>query len=943
MTKTLIEKALAGLEKEGESNNFSGILYLVPTDEKRREAQRLFHAALRGRGASFPGGYIPPLMLTPGQLARKLLRESAPFPLPSWLRAPLIMGLSGKSAGHAANVAALMTEIKGRFPGKKVADIIALLLPALSGLGIAEEVGERLRQTLGFVALYDEALEKNGFIDPADAAHAAAPLADGLSIRALILDGFYELSRAETTLVRALIEKAENGGADKKTFAAVPLAKNHPEITEDFFNFLHGFPCREMEMLAASGTETKKIKYFACPSSEAEVEAAARRIKARYISGAFTGLSSAVLAVPSLDGYADMIERVFVKYEVPCSLVSGAKGGAKRSARARMEKDLLRLFDALAGWEPGRECGGLEPSAIASIMSSPFFTEIPEELRALATRITLSAESGGLDNFCLEDNQTGVEPEWLIKRLSRHSFKNTKGDGERDGPLNRYLSALKAFGFSAGGYEDELEDRLNGLSILSELCPGPFSFSREVLGLISSGIEEEMEAPGVRVLDFRQAAGLEPESLYFLGLKDGQMPARPENDFFLPEKLRAALGLKTMKKALLIEEFLFEKLISSPDFIHLSYPRMEADKIFLPSIFISDGEPLPDPVYGVFSKEEELVRQGGPPYSANLKEIGERVKTKAKTKDKSKKTFFAHAMNVTDVDSFRACPRFFYMEKTLGLRPAEVARCGLEPRAAGILLHASMEALMPLEPADDSPKNLLARAGQAIDGALAQMQKEKRGAISPFWARLLKETFLAALPGVVEIEKKFQQEGFTRAAVLAERRLEGELKGARFKGKIDRMDENGEGERRILDYKTGAASLNPEDVLRRGTSLQLFLYAALAEACGLGNVRSVGIYSLRDLKVKIVPGGAGKNKKPERTIGDYVEAALGHLEETLEAISRKDFRAAPSSEQNCRRCHEKPYCPFIHREPPSGGGHGEPPSSSGPVVAGPIIERNGQQ
>ncbi|MDA8088088.1 MAG: PD-(D/E)XK nuclease family protein [Nitrospiraceae bacterium] len=887
VTKDLIEQALAGTNGQ-RHNDFSGILYLAATPEKRKEAQKLFHEVLQPRGAPF--SYIPPLMLTTGQLSMKLLRESgglSPLPFPSWLRAPLLMRLSGKGAGHAANVAGFMAEIKNHFPGKKAPEIMDLLAPALSGLGIAEEVGERLSQTLQIIALYDEALEKNGFLDAAGAAHEAAPLAERLAIHTLIMDGFYELTPAEKLLARALIEKAEN------TLAAVPLSKKYPEITEDYLCFLKGFPHKETCRAAGAGTPPPAApKYFACPSREEEVETAARRIKVNYISGAFTDLSRAAVVVPSLSEYTDMIERVFVKYGVPCSFPSGARN----SMRARMEKDLLAVFDTPAG--------GYGARPLATLLSSPFFTEIPGELRRWSASITLSAVAGGFKDWIALEGAPRAGLEWLKKR-----FQPLENENENEsGLLNGYLEALRGLGFSAGGFEEELEDRLNGFSLLEQLAPcGPESSKdrarafREALASIVSGIEEEKEEPGVRVLGFREAAGLEPESLYFLGLKDGGMPARPETDFFLPERLRAELGLKTMKKNLIAEEFLFQKLTSGPAFVHLSYPEMEADKVFLPSIFISEGEPLKDPAYGIFSKEEELVRKGRLPYCAYLKEIAARS---AARREKSR----PRALSVTDVDSFRACPRFFYMEKVMGLAPAEAAQYGLEPKTVGTLLHAAMEALMPLKDEDDDLPSFRSRASRIIEAVLAK--DAAAGGVPRFWGSLLKETFLSALPGIHEIEEKFRQEGFTRTAVMAEGAIEGELKGMRLRGKIDRIDENGEGGRRILDYKTGAAALNPGDVLKKGASLQLFLYAALAETRGIKDVSSVGIYSLKDLRVKLVPGRS--DIKAGRTLNDYVEAALGYLEETARALEAGDFRAAPASEQNCRKCHEKPYCPFIH-------------------------------
>ena len=66
ITKKLIEEALK--EAEGE-NDFSGLTYLAPATQKRKEAQRLFHAAV-AHGAQGKG-YIPPLMMTTGQFAKK--------------------------------------------------------------------------------------------------------------------------------------------------------------------------------------------------------------------------------------------------------------------------------------------------------------------------------------------------------------------------------------------------------------------------------------------------------------------------------------------------------------------------------------------------------------------------------------------------------------------------------------------------------------------------------------------------------------------------------------------------------------------------------------------------------------------------------------------------------------------------------------------------------
>ncbi len=909
MTKKLLEEALTRVGGQ-KKNDFSGLTYLAPATQKRKEAQGLFHAAVspetRGKG------YIPPLMMTPGQLAKKLLREHSQrsLLLPSWLKVPLLMKLSGKNAGYAATLAGFMREMKAHFPGRKAAEILETISPLIAELGIAEEIGLRLESTMATISLYEQRLNALGFIDPDGPAPEAAALIRGenenenekihgerFPLSALILDGFYEVTPAEKLLISALIERAG------KTAALVPFDERRPEITENYLSFLKAFPHRQTGVPAGSA-KNAKLSYYAYPSREQEVEAAARRIKVNYISGAFTGLSKTAVILPNPPDYTDMLERVFKKYGVPCSF---SPGGAGNSVKARREKDLLAVLKTVF---PFSGCYGA--TDLAAVLSSPFFAGIPEELGRWAPKITLSSVSGGFENWLgLEGAPTGPKGlKWLKKRLSPLEKAMKEGKtGSSQRLINGYIEALKGLEFSALGafsFEDELEDRLHGLLLLDAMCGeglAPEEFM-DCVSLAASGIDEETEEPGVRILSFGEAEGLEPEGLYFLGLKDGEIPRRPETDFFLPERLRAKLGLRTMKKNLLLEEFQFGRLISGAGFVHLSYPDMEGDKLFLPSILISEGNPLKDPAYGVFSKEEEFIRKGRLPYSVYLDEIKD-VKDRIPFGTNSKR-----AVSVTDVDALRACPRFFFLDRVMGLAPPEAQEFGIDAKTAGTLLHRIMEELLPFTVQDSVLDSFRSRAGKVIDKVLAE------NPVHPYWGRLLKESFLAALPSIHEIEKKFSLEGFTLA--MPEYRVEGELKGVKLKGKIDRIDENREtGDHMIMDYKSGPAALSPSDVLKKGATLQLFLYAALAEAVGIKDIRKVGIYSFKDMKVKMVPGS--RDISAGRTMEDFIEAALAWLEETARMVRGGDFPADPISEQNCRICHEKPYCPYIHSNKSKGG------------------------
>ncbi|PIX89810.1 MAG: hypothetical protein COZ31_00145, partial [Nitrospirae bacterium CG_4_10_14_3_um_filter_44_29] len=95
------------------------------------------------------------------------------------------------------------------------------------------------------------------------------------------------------------------------------------------------------------------------------------------------------------------------------------------------------------------------------------------------------------------------------------------------------------------------------------------------------------------------------------------------------------------------------------------------------------------------------------------------------------------------------------------------------------------------------------------------------------------------------------------------------------------------------------------EIINKGASLQLFLYAALMKSLGFKVIRA-GIYSIKDAKITWAPG-----KKDSRTMDAYIESCLKYLEKTISDLRKGDFTALPLNEQTCRNCHERAYCPYV--------------------------------
>jgi RecB family exonuclease len=323
---------------------------------------------------------------------------------------------------------------------------------------------------------------------------------------------------------------------------------------------------------------------------------------------------------------------------------------------------------------------------------------------------------------------------------------------------------------------------------------------------------------------------------------------------------------------------------------------MEGDKFFLPSIFLAGAEEKRERLFGLFSPEEEMLRKGTTPLSEHIMEV-----------DNIKGSASDSAINVTHIDGYRACPRRFFIEKTLNLAPPELTDYEMEARTLGTIVHEVMEKLIPM-PAGD--------IGSFTDNASRVLQEVLLDRpLDAYFKNLLRETFMDIVPKIYEMEEGIKADGY--AFKEAEYALKGEpIDGVRLKGKVDRIDAMPGGEAEVMDYKTGAVDLSGTRVMHKGAALQLFLYAAMLRAQGM-RPRRVGIYSLKDMKIKWVPGR--NDVKKGLSLEDFINSSLGYLRETVDMIRRGDFTALPLEEQTCRRCHERPYCPYIQRGAPDGG------------------------
>jgi hypothetical protein len=843
--KTLVKKALDGLE----GPDYSGILYLAPTRHLVNTWQKEFHPSA---GAC----YIPPRTATPRWLSRSILASDSGGTLIDDELAPLVIaGITGRGTGFSKVLADFISDIKNHFPGEGVDSIRQKFADIFGELFIPEEVSKRVFEALEVFTQYTEDLNAAGIADSDDALlRSPAIVAGQKGAEVLILDGFYEVTPAEWQFIRGLIGRA------KKTLISIPISDVNDDLSHCYSRFIEKDYGVKPNILP-SPTEQPTLDYVASQSCEEELEGIARHIKSSFVSGRFKELDRIYVAFPKLSEYQNMLSRVFKRYGIPYT---------PQPPSRRPYRDILSLVEAVRD--------GFPRLATARFLTSPCFKGIPEGIRKAVPRIALEAGTvSGKDSWirALKSHDLNKGAAKLFDKLT---VLNNIASASSYGILNnKLLEVLRALSYAPGEEQpDGLEGILKGLSVLDSIPgikpPDLQGFSDALASYLELMGPGEREAAGVHVADLRELRGLEPEHLYLGGLKDGDLPARPEIDFLLPDSVRVRLGLVDMHRYLRLQGYIFKRLVATAGHLRLSYPSMEGDKLFLPSLYLRGAQETTEKIFGDFSPQEAMTRQAGKPLGVHINEIGGIKRYRGSS-----------PIRVTDIDSYRSCPRRFFIEKVMGIEPPELS----------------------IGPPLDGMDAFRRRAEKAVDKVLDSKQ------LDSYFKALLKESFLTVLPEIFELEEGLASEGYSPKK--AEYSITGEpLPGIKLKGKIDRLDTKDDGSALVIDYKTGSANLSSTRTLTRGETLQPFIYSALLRAEGAEMPESVGIYSLKDLKIKRVPDR--KDVKEGRTLEHFIETALLYLDSTVSAMRDGDFRARPLNDTTCRQCHERPYCPYTQRD-----------------------------
>jgi putative RecB family exonuclease len=220
------------------------------------------------------------------------------------------------------------------------------------------------------------------------------------------------------------------------------------------------------------------------------------------------------------------------------------------------------------------------------------------------------------------------------------------------------------------------------------------------------------------------------------------------------------------------------------------------------------------------------------------------------------------------------------------------------PAVKGTTVHRALELLFG-EPAEDRTPE---RAQECLTGALTEMQEHddyRSLGLDPE-----AESAFAADASTM-VERYFQLEDpRTVQPVGLEMMLEAELGSLVVRGIIDRLEEDGDGELVVTDYKTGRTPTVAQEQSRLGG---VHFYAFLCER----------VLGRRPARVQLIYLGAEPQvitTTPSEQSVRGMEKKVGAIWTAVErACEREDFR--PKQSALCNWCSFKQYCPAFGGDP----------------------------
>ena len=372
------------------------------------------------------------------------------------------------------------------------------------------------------------------------------------------------------------------------------------------------------------------------------------------------------------------------------------------------------------------------------------------------------------------------------------------------------------------------------------------------------------------------------DAVLMVGADADHLPSQPGETLFFASAVRRELGLATREQRQCTQLREFAELLSANPRVVLSWQAHRNGEPNAPSVWL---------------QRLELARaQAGlpslPPHRFALAQRALEPALPAMPAPRAPHLLPA-ALSASAYNSLVACPYQFFAARMLRLAGLDELSDMPEKHDYGEWLHQILTTYH--ETVRDSGTPLSERAGllAAISEKVFGEALKKSGAALAWYARWQK-----AMPAYLDWANEREAQGwrFVQGETWHEVRLEWQGGQVTLRGRIDRIDENADGERAVLDYKTKSASALRAR-LKEGEDQQLAFYGLLSE------------HPAQHAMYVALEAYGGKTGDAAATDFEQWQARLrAQLQDTLAAIAAGAPLPASGIEKVCAWCDMRGLC-----------------------------------
>lgn len=443
---------------------------------------------------------------------------------------------------------------------------------------------------------------------------------------------------------------------------------------------------------------------------------------------------------------------------------------------------------------------------------------------------------------------------------------------------------------------------------------------------MATGVLFQPETPDVpvQILGVLEAAGMEFDHLWVMGLSDEAWPLPAHPNPFLPLRWQRQAGLtrSSAEEAAGFARRLTAGWLTGAGEVVLSHARdggQERDRKLMPSPLIQDiaatDMTLPDALAGsglpdvCQTRQTEVIEDYRMPL---LDQTAENIRGGARI-----------------IGNYAACPFRAQAMHRLGAVSLENPHNGLDARERGTLVHGMLAEVWSRL---GNKKGLDTISPEALEIMLAESAGITVRTIHPDRLATLSAAFVQIeVQRLVRLAEEWleQERGREDFSVIAiEDRRSIRIGGLTLQVQLDRVDESADGQRLVIDYKTGNVTANSMLGERPAEpQLPLYLVTAEPEAAAIafarirpGNMCFAGYQRDREL----LPGAQCCKDPDSRESGNVDECAVlwqrqketWHNDLTALAAGFVAGKADVDPQQyphTCRHCDLQPFCRIYAR------------------------------